>query len=742
MASSIHTSLRWLAVVTVLAMLAVACGADEETDEAAAAQAEAQAEAAAAAQAQADAAQAEADAAEAALAQAQADLEAAQAAAAEAVEGDEAAQAALAEAEAALEEAEMAAEEAMMAAEAAEQEQAAATTMAEEEEMAEAGPFTYKLAIFSDPTTDNPWAYLDTEADVWNQYVLATALPSLYGSTFPSYTVVPNLAADVEPPLGAASGDNWVIDVNLRQGLVWSDGSPITANDVAFTFNTVKDLEMGGNWFSLLPLARDDDPETEANEGAEGLISVEAIDDYTVRYTWSSQPGLAQWQFGAAQAAVFSETHWGPHVAAAGDAGELYAVSGEGAPSGGSLVFDRREPGAFARSVANANANDQGAQTIAYASGGVTFSGDVSWQVGDTSGDVIADSIGGPFVADAIYSVYDTQDAAVLALRDGEVDFMLNPLGLQRGLQSTVLEAGDLDVISNASNGFRYLAFNTRSFPGSDVAFRQAMACMIDKEFMATNVLQGVAIPLNSMVPPGNAFWANPDLDAWCAGQSQEERVNSAVQILKDAGWTWDVEPQWNADNRDVIPKGEGLRGPDGTLVGDLELLAPGPGYDPLRATYSLFIADWANDLGIPLTAEPTGFSVIVDKVFGPVDWDMYILGWGLTIFPDYVADFFDSRADSAFDESGSPGGFNVPGYANPEFDAMADQLKAETDINAAAALVRQMDAVLAQDVPYVVLFTTPVLEAFRNTLEFPSTTTLDGLQNFLALPGSVNLAQ
>jgi ABC-type transport system substrate-binding protein len=115
----------------------------------------------------------------------------------------------------------------------------------------------------------------------------------------------------------------------------------------------------------------------------------------------------------------------------------------------------------------------------------------------------------------------------------------------------------------------------------------------------------------------------------------------------------------------------------------------------------------------------------------------MYILGWGLTIFPDYVADFFDSRADSA-----TSGGFNIPGYANPEFDAMADQLKAETDINAAAALVREMDAVLAQDVPYVILFTTPVLEAFRNTLEFPSTTTLDGLQNFQALPGAVNLAQ
>ncbi|MCY4368488.1 MAG: ABC transporter substrate-binding protein [bacterium] len=608
---------------------------------------------------------------------------------------------------------------------------------AEEEPEVSTGPFTYKLAIFSDPTTDNPWAYLDTEGDVWNQYVLSPAIPSLYGSTFPSYTVVPNLAADVEPPLGAPDGDNWVIDVGIRNDVVWSDGTAITAHDVAFTFNTVKDLAMGGNFFQMYPLAREDDPDTEDNEGAQGLISVEALDDHTVRYTWSQQPGLAQWQFGTAQAAIFQKAFWGPHVEAANGADDLYAVSGEGAPSGGSTVFDQREPGAFARTVANPNPNDPGARTVTYSSGGVTFSGDVSWEVGDTSGDVTSDSVGGPYISDAIYSVYETQDAAVLALRDGEVDFMLNPLGLQRGLQATVLEAGDLDVIANSSNGFRYLAFNTRRFPGSETSFRQALACMIDKEFMATNVLQGVAIPLNSMVPPGNAFWANPDVQPWCGGQSQEERVNSAVQILRDAGWTWDVEPAWNADNRDVIPKGAGLRGPDGTPVEPMQLLAPGPGYDPLRATYSLFIADWANDLGIPLTAEPTGFSVIVDRVFGPTDWDMYILGWGLTIFPDHVADFFDSRADSA-----TTGGYNIPGYNNPELDSKADGLKAETDLNEAARIVREMDAILANDVPYVVLFTTPVLEAYRNTLEFPSTEVLDGLQNFLALPGSVNLAQ
>ena len=614
---------------------------------------------------------------------------------------------------------------------------AATTAPVTTEAPAAAASFTYKLAIFSDPTTDNAWAYYDTEGDVWNQYVLAPSIPSVYTLSFPNYTLIPSMAADVEPPIGATDGDTWVITVALQDGLVWSDGSPMTANDVAFTFNAVKDLNMAGNMLASYPLAADDDPDTaDVDESNEGLISVVATDALTLVYTWSSQPGLAQWQFGAAQGPIFSEAFWGPHVADAGEAADLYAVSGEGAPSGGPMVYDSREPGAFARTVANENDNDSGATNTAYSSGGYDYAGSQTYSVGDTSGDVVAAWTDGPNATESIYSVYETQDAAVLALTDGEVDFLLNPLGLQRGLQATVLEAGDLEVITNASNGFRYLAFNTRQFPGSDLAFRQAIACMIDKEFMANSVLQGVAIPLNSLVPPGNAFWANPSITAWCDGQTQEERVNSSIQILLDGGWTWTTQPVWDEENRDVIPKGEGLRGPAGQAMGDLELLAPGPGYDPLRATYSLFIEDWGQDLGIPISAEPTGFSVIVDRVFGPTDWDMYILGWGVTTYPDYVVDFFETAGDSA------DGGFNTPGYSNPAYDALGDQLKAETDINAAAALVREMDAIIAQDVPYVVLFTTPVLETYRSTLAFPATTTLDGLQNFTALTGSVNISQ
>jgi ABC-type transport system substrate-binding protein len=149
-----------------------------------------------------------------------------------------------------------------------------------------------------------------------------------------------------------------------------------------------------------------------------------------------------------------------------------------------------------------------------------------------------------------------------------------------------------------------------------------------------------------------------------------------------------------------------------------------------------LFIEDWAQDLGVPLSAEPTGFNVIVEKVFGPTDWDMYILGWGTGVFPDYVSSFFASWEDSA------EGGFNTPGFNNAEFDALATQFDAATDLAEAQSLVFQMEEIIAEEVPYVVLFTTPVLEAFRNNLSFPFTAGLGGIQQWNGSQSSVQSSQ
>lgn len=587
--------------------------------------------------------------------------------------------------------------------------------------------FELDIAIFEDLTTDNYWAYQDPESSVWNFYVFGNQAPALYQYASPTNQLVP-LLADGLPAEPVQEGDTWTVTQTLREGLVWSDGEPITTADIVFTYETVRDLGLGGNWLTSYPVASDTGP---------GLLSVEAVDDLTVKFTFDSLPGLTLWQFGVGLGPVLPEHFWADAVASATTPEDLYVASGAGAPGMWSYDFTEAEPGAFARNTANENYPFSGATTRLYADGTYEFTADgagiAETFYGEASGEVTHEYTEGPYATNVTYSIYSSQDAAVLALTSGEVDFMLTSLGLQRGLQQLVLAEEDLDLIVNPSNGYRYLAFNMRKFPMSDKAFRQAIACMIDKDFMANTVLGGAAIPVWSQVPEGNAFWFNPDAPRWCEGMSQEERLATATQVLEEAGWTWDTRPAWDPDNLDALPKGAGLRGPDGQEVPELTLLAPGPGYDPLRATYSLFVEEWAQDLGIPLRAEPTGFNVIVDQVFtSDPQFDMYILGWTLTPFPDHVVEFFETSADSV------AGGNNTPGYSSADFDALAAEFKAVTDLDTARQLIGQMDAILAEDLPYVVLFTTPIIEPYRTTLTFPFTSTLDGLQSLAGLPSYV----
>jgi ABC-type transport system substrate-binding protein len=253
--------------------------------------------------------------------------------------------------------------------------------------------------------------------------------------------------------------------------------------------------------------------------------------------------------------------------------------------------------------------------------------------------------------------------------------------------------------------------------------FRHAVATLIDKEFLTSTVLQGVAIPMYTTVPEGNGFWYNPEVPLIGKGLTRTERVEESVRLLKEAGFTWETEPQVSADGNFMEAEGEGLRMPDGELVPELEILAPSAGYDALRSTFAIWIERWLNDVGIPARARLTGFNIIVETIADPEAFDMFILGWSLTMYPDYLETFFHSRHT---DEEG----LNRGGYSNPAFDKLADALLAETDLEKARQEVFEMQQFLADDLPYVVLFTTPILETYRrDRLEFPYTEVLSGIQ-------------
>ena len=166
------------------------------------------------------------------------------------------------------------------------------------------GPQVYQLGIFEDLTTTNYWSFLGPDTTIWNSYVLG-GKPTLYGLSSQRFDWVPSAAADFPTPLAqeTVGGETlWTTEVDLKQGLLWSDGVELTAEDFVFTAHTVRDLELTGNWSSIVD--------------NEFFDRAEALGPYKLKIYFKKKPGLARWQFGLAYLPIFIQELLGSHCRA------------------------------------------------------------------------------------------------------------------------------------------------------------------------------------------------------------------------------------------------------------------------------------------------------------------------------------------------------------------------------------------------------------------------------------------
>ena len=91
--------------------------------------------------------------------------------------------------------------------------------------------------------------------------------------------------------------------MQLKEGVRWSDGIEVTAEDFVFTAHTAIDLQLTGNWPTIV------DPEY--------FERAEAADSYSLKIFFREKPGLARWQFGLAFMPILSKAYWEPVVAEA-----------------------------------------------------------------------------------------------------------------------------------------------------------------------------------------------------------------------------------------------------------------------------------------------------------------------------------------------------------------------------------------------------------------------------------------
>jgi peptide/nickel transport system substrate-binding protein len=251
----------------------------------------------------------------------------------------------------------------------------------------------------------------------------------------------------------------------LRDGLVWSDGEALTADDVKYTYDMEMAQDASGEYIYLLG----------------DRTGLDTITDFTVNsptefsITWSA--------FYAGYPALFSEIH-PKHVdpaeaaAAENDALREWSYNGTVIPSSGPMVFDSWNKGQNLNLVRNdlyngSNSPDTQNKGVAYVDG-VTIN----------------------FVTDT--------DAQINALKAGEAEIIFT----QPQLQFEQLTSDDqFTIASTAGPVFEHWGFNVNNKHLANPLVREALAYAIDKSEVMTGLytpLFGDALPASGL---GNTYW-------------------------------------------------------------------------------------------------------------------------------------------------------------------------------------------------------------------------------------------
>ena len=106
-------------------------------------------------------------------------------------------------------------------------------------------PFEYRVGLLAGVSTANYWEYVGEQPTAWNAYVLGPTKPALYAVDPASNALEPEVAASA-PVLPTWDREGWRVRLDLGSDLSWSDGRPVTAADVVYTFETVRRLGLEG----------------------------------------------------------------------------------------------------------------------------------------------------------------------------------------------------------------------------------------------------------------------------------------------------------------------------------------------------------------------------------------------------------------------------------------------------------------------------------------------------------------
>lgn len=592
-----------------------------------------------------------------------------------------------------------------------------------------------RFALIGDVTNANVWALFDSKGYSYNNYAVRSEYwPRLYRLSIPGRQFEA-VAANAMPSPVQAEGNYYTAVVTLRSDLNWTDGSPLTADDVAFTVNTAMSFQLGFDWHDYY--------------NPDWLDHVEAIDAHTVKFYFKKMPNVGVWQYGALQGPIAQKAYWTPKTADPAallpsadllsnietlkikvadlqkrvDAIKASIVPGSTTPAEtrqiqAGLAHQEGDLNQAINDLSKAQASFDAAMNAArdalYALSDQNEPHLGTWNYSASGSGVIENEsnlkypLEHPGIDRATYHIYPTEEAALTAFLDNNVDAILAPGGLSS--KSVSGNPSLQNVMKSSSHTLQFLVINPLSAGLNDPAIHQALACVIDQGQLVSR-LNGQVLPLESYVLSAESSWDNADASLPCKGSDNGSRIEQAVQILKSAGYTWRQEPA-----ADVA--GQKLLLPNGQAFPNINLLTPAS--DDLRAVAASYVQHQVRMLGIPLTAQSTSTDELNYSVLSSTSYDMALLGWRVSSYPGYLCDWFGSGNHFHYDES--------------RLTSLCDTLNVTTDLAAARQQIFEIQSVLTRDLPFIPLYSGVTYDAYHN-VTYPFDQVLDGLSGVYGAP-------
>jgi peptide/nickel transport system substrate-binding protein len=261
-----------------------------------------------------------------------------------------------------------------------------------------------------------------------------------------------------------------------------------------------------------------------------------------------------------------------------------------------------------------------------------------------------------------VFTFYDTQNPSILALTGGTIDVV----GQFAVSGAQELLTGSYNIIKLKSSAHRQLSMRNDKAPFTDARVRQAIALTLDRPAIVKALFKGFAdlgndSPFAPVFPSTNTSIPQRKLD-----------IAKAKSLLAAAGHGSGFSTQLVTENFVEIPQ------------------------------YAQIIAQSAKEIGVNISLKVESSSQYYGKAtFGTSDWldaTMSLVDYGHRSVPNA----FLTSALETYNAKTGTGTWNAAHFANAQYDKLAAQYVAASDVGTQKTIAGQIETLLLAQTPVI----------------------------------------